>query len=82
MNVVFSKLSGSESDGKSFTLSKRPIREEVIASVDVIFNLRASLVRRSKGSKFFDLPDTVYKILKNVVNEYHFFKANTTTFSI
>ena len=25
--------------------------------------------------KMGDLPDTVYKILKNVVNEYLFFKA-------
>jgi hypothetical protein len=74
LNVIFFEPSGSESDGKSFTLSNQPIREEVITSVDVIFNLRESLVRRSKASNFFDLPDTIYKVLKNVVNEYHFFK--------
>lgn len=43
--------------------------------VFAIRQIKKILIKKNQNQKFFDLPDTIYKILKNAVNEYHFFKA-------
>lgn len=74
LTVTFFGPKGSECiSGKGFSMIT-PKRKEAVNSSDVIFNLRATAVRRSKASKFYDITDDVFKEIKTVIEDFNLFK--------